>query len=88
MPFGAGSRACAGVHLVHIFVRIIVAAISRNFDIVIPAETTPESMEQRFAFVSFLVSQSWMTVTLSDILFCIRLGNEPSRAGSPLDLQS
>ncbi|KAG8991736.1 hypothetical protein FRB94_003587 [Tulasnella sp. JGI-2019a] len=50
MAFGVGSRSCAGVHLAQIFIRVIIVAICRNFDLEIPASTTPESMEQRFAF--------------------------------------
>lgn len=51
-PFGLGSRSCAGVTLANITIRASLAAIVRNFDIVIPEETTPESMKPAFVFVS------------------------------------
>lgn len=52
MPFGTGARLCAGFNLFHLITRIVIVGICRDFDIIIPSETTPESMEQRFAFVS------------------------------------
>lgn len=51
MPFGTGQRICGGMNLAHIMLRVALVAIVRNFDIVAPPETTPESMGQRFAFV-------------------------------------
>ncbi|KAG8995785.1 hypothetical protein FRB93_001067 [Tulasnella sp. JGI-2019a] len=51
MPFGTGQRLCGGLNLAHLTLRITLTAIVRNMDIVAPPETTPASMEQRFAFV-------------------------------------
>ncbi|KAG8860571.1 hypothetical protein FRB96_003825 [Tulasnella sp. 330] len=57
MPFGTGQRICGGMNLAHIMLRITLAAVIRNFDIVVPPETTPESMEHRFAFVLLPAAQ-------------------------------
>lgn len=54
MPFGAGSRLCGGQNLAHLVIRVVVAAIVRNFDIVSPPETNDASMSPRDAFVSRL----------------------------------
>ncbi|KAG9009668.1 hypothetical protein FRB94_011673 [Tulasnella sp. JGI-2019a] len=51
MPFGTGQRLCGGMNLSHLSLRIALTAIIRNMDIIAPPETTPASMEQRFAFV-------------------------------------
>lgn len=52
MPFGAGSRVCVGQTLAQVIMRIAIAAISRSFDVVAPAETNERSMEVRDSFVS------------------------------------
>jgi cytochrome P450 len=51
MPFGSGSRICGGQNLAHMILRIVVASVARNFDIVAPAGTTEKSMELRDSFV-------------------------------------
>ncbi|KAI0053770.1 cytochrome P450 [Auriscalpium vulgare] len=58
MPFGTGSRVCGGQNLAQIMLRVAVAAIVRNFDIVTPPETTQKSMEMRDSFVIFPASMS------------------------------
>jgi cytochrome P450 len=52
MPFGAGSRLCGGQNLAHLVIRVVIAAVVRNFDIVSPPETNDVSMSTRDAFVS------------------------------------
>jgi cytochrome P450 len=65
MPFGAGSRVCGGQNLAMIMLRVTVAAVARNFDVVAPAETNDRTMEVKDSFVrvrfyffsnSFLIS--------------------------------
>lgn len=51
MPFGLGSRVCVGQNLAMIVLRVAVAAIVRNFDILAPAETNKNSMEIIDSFV-------------------------------------
>lgn len=51
MPFGTGSRICGGMQLAQMMLRIVVAAIARNFDILAPTETSERSMEMRDSFV-------------------------------------
>jgi cytochrome P450 len=51
MPFGTGSRVCGGQNLAQMVLRIAVAAIARNFDLLSPPETTEKSMEMRDSFV-------------------------------------
>jgi cytochrome P450 len=53
MPFGTGSRVCGGQNLAQIVLRIAIAAIARNFDIISPPETTETSMEMRDSFVRY-----------------------------------
>ncbi|KZV75341.1 cytochrome P450 [Peniophora sp. CONT] len=53
MPFGAGTRACGGQNLAQAVLRICVASLSRNFDIVAPAHTDEQSMDIRDSFVIF-----------------------------------
>jgi cytochrome P450 len=55
MPFGTGSRVCGGQNLAQMILRITVAAIARNFDLLSPPETTEKSMEMRDSFVSYLL---------------------------------
>ncbi|KAG8924794.1 hypothetical protein FRC00_004710, partial [Tulasnella sp. 408] len=57
MPFGTGGRICGGMNLAQYMLRIALVAIIRNFDIVIPPETTAESMACRFAFVLLPAAQ-------------------------------
>jgi len=56
MPFGTGSRVCGGQNLAQVMLRIAVAAIVRNFDIVAPLETNENTMEMRDSFVSVKLS--------------------------------
>lgn len=51
MPFGWGGRICGGMNLAHYTLRIALVAVIRNFDIVVPPETTKDSMDTRYAFV-------------------------------------
>jgi cytochrome P450 len=62
MPFGTGSRVCGGQNLAQMALRIAVAAISRNFDLFSPLETTEKSMEMRDSFVCYplLTPQKWL----------------------------
>ena len=54
MPFGAGGRLCGGQNLAHLTLRVVIATIVRNFDIVSPPETNDASMSTKDAFVSQL----------------------------------
>ena len=60
MPFGAGPRVCGGQNLAMIMLRIMVATIARNFNVVAPAETNDRSMEVKDSFVSVQVLVSRM----------------------------
>jgi cytochrome P450 len=51
MPFGAGSRVCGGQNFAQMVLRIAIAAIVKNFDLLSPLETTEKSMEIRDSFV-------------------------------------
>ncbi|PBK94016.1 cytochrome P450 [Armillaria gallica] len=53
MPFGTGTRMCGGQNLAHAMMRVVVAAIVRNFNIVAPPETNERSMEIKDSFVIF-----------------------------------
>ncbi|KZV73896.1 cytochrome P450 [Peniophora sp. CONT] len=54
MPFGSGTRLCAGQHFAMQTARIAIATFARNFDIMAPlAETNDRTMEPRDAFVMF-----------------------------------
>jgi hypothetical protein len=53
MPFGTGSRGCGGQNLAMMMLRIVVAAIARNFDTIAPAETNDKSMKHMDSFVCF-----------------------------------
>jgi cytochrome P450 len=53
MPFGTGSRICGGHNLAQMVLRIAIAAIAKNFDVVSPPETTETSMEMRDSFVCY-----------------------------------
>jgi cytochrome P450 len=52
MPFGTGSRVCGGQNLAQVMLKMAVAAVARNFDIVAPPETNEKTMEMRDSFVS------------------------------------
>lgn len=56
MPFGLGTRVCAGRNLAQMGLRIVVAALVRNFDVAADVkETNEESMRMREAFVSAIL---------------------------------
>jgi cytochrome P450 len=50
-PFGTGSRQCGGQNMAQAVIRMVVAAIVRNFDIVSPPETNEDSMQMCDSFV-------------------------------------
>jgi len=52
MPFGTGSRVCGGQNLAQIMLKVAVAAVARNFDVVAPSETNERTMEMKDSFVS------------------------------------
>jgi cytochrome P450 len=54
MPFGTGSRICGGQNLAQFMLRIVVAVIVRNFEVIAPPQTTEKSMEMRDSFVRHL----------------------------------
>ncbi|KAF9023114.1 cytochrome P450 [Hymenopellis radicata] len=53
MPFGTGSRVCGGQNLAQAMMKVVVAAVARNFNIEAPAETNERSMEIKDSFVIF-----------------------------------
>ncbi|ESK91848.1 cytochrome p450 [Moniliophthora roreri MCA 2997] len=53
MPFGYGSRVCGGQNVAQMMMKIVIATVVRNFDIVAPAETNEQSMEMKDSFVIF-----------------------------------
>ncbi|KAI0941150.1 hypothetical protein AcV7_002792 [Taiwanofungus camphoratus] len=58
MPFGLGTRLCAGRNLAQIVLRIVIAAIVTNFDVAAnAAETNETSMTMREAFIIFPASK-------------------------------
>ncbi|KIY64381.1 cytochrome P450 [Cylindrobasidium torrendii FP15055 ss-10] len=57
IPFGTGSRTCGGQNTAWMAMRMIIASVSRNFDIQAPAETNERSMEQKDAFILFPASK-------------------------------
>ncbi|KAI0940348.1 hypothetical protein AcV5_001482 [Taiwanofungus camphoratus] len=58
MPFGLGTRVCAGRNLAQMGLRIVVAALVRNFDVAADVkETNEESMRMREAFNMFPASK-------------------------------
>ena len=60
MPFGAGPRVCGGQNLAQIVLRIVIATVVRNFDIVArAAETNERTMDIRDAFVSVYMT-AWL----------------------------
>ncbi|KAL0950331.1 hypothetical protein HGRIS_010302 [Hohenbuehelia grisea] len=56
MPFGTGTRVCGGQNLAQIMLRVVVAAVARNFDVVAPSETNERTMEMKDSFVIFPAS--------------------------------
>ncbi|KAG2073384.1 cytochrome P450 [Suillus decipiens] len=56
IPFGTGSRVCGGQNLAQMMLRIAVATVARNFDVVAPPETNERSMEIKDSFVIFPAS--------------------------------
>jgi len=55
MPFGTGSRICGGQNFAQVMLKVAVATIVRNFDIVAPPETNERTMEMRDSFVRIVV---------------------------------
>ncbi|KAF9062643.1 cytochrome P450 [Rhodocollybia butyracea] len=53
MPFGTGSRVCGGQNLAQVMLKVLMAAMVRNFDILAPSETNERSMEIKDSFVIF-----------------------------------
>ncbi|KAK2465864.1 hypothetical protein APHAL10511_001505 [Amanita phalloides] len=53
MPFGTGTRICGGQNLAQVMLKMTVAALARNFDVVAPPETNERSMEIKDSFVIF-----------------------------------
>ena len=51
LPFGVGTRVCGGQNLAQMMLRIAIAALVRNFDVVAPPETNEKSMDIRDSFV-------------------------------------
>ncbi|THH31367.1 hypothetical protein EUX98_g2801 [Antrodiella citrinella] len=52
MPFGAGPRICGGQVLAHILLKVVLAAMVRNFKISAnPSETNERTMEVKDAFI-------------------------------------
>ncbi|KAJ7074029.1 cytochrome P450 [Mycena amicta] len=56
MPFGIGPRICAGQILAQAVLRVAVATVVRNFDVMADSETTKESMRIMHGFAVFPVS--------------------------------
>lgn len=53
MPFGTGTRICGGQNFALAMMRIVIAAVVRNLDVVAPPETNERSMEMKDSFVVF-----------------------------------
>lgn len=51
-PFGHGPRVCGGQNMAQIVIRIALATIVRNFDVVSAPETDEHSMDMKDSFVS------------------------------------
>ncbi|KIK52695.1 hypothetical protein GYMLUDRAFT_265313 [Collybiopsis luxurians FD-317 M1] len=56
MPFGTGSRVCGDQNLAQIMLKIMVAAMARDFEIVTPVETNEKSMKIKDSFSANLHS--------------------------------
>lgn len=76
MPFGTGSRVCGGQNLAQAMMKVVVAAVARNFDIEAPAETNERSMEIKDSFVSVLwhvahpITDTYMQVIFPSAMEC------------------
>jgi cytochrome P450 len=53
MPFGTGTRVCGGQNFALAMMRVVIAAVVRNLDVVAPPETNERSMEVKDSFVIF-----------------------------------
>ncbi|KAG6915908.1 hypothetical protein DXG01_009278 [Tephrocybe rancida] len=51
IPFGTGSRVCGGQNFAQVIMKIVVATMARNFDVVAPPETNERSMNVKDSFV-------------------------------------
>ncbi|KAJ7627322.1 cytochrome P450 [Roridomyces roridus] len=56
IPFGTGSRLCGGMNLAHLGLRMILAAVLRNFHVEAAPGTDERSMDARDSFVMFPAS--------------------------------
>lgn len=70
MPFGTGTRVCGGQNLAQMMLRIAVATLARNFDVVAPAETNERSMEIKDSFVSKIPCHSFVKKEVIDSSRC------------------
>jgi len=52
MPFGTGPRICGGQNVAHMMMRMVIASVVRNFNIVAAPETNEKSMAMCDSFVS------------------------------------
>ncbi|KAI0089355.1 cytochrome P450 [Irpex rosettiformis] len=58
IPFGVGTRVCGGQNLAQIVLRMVVAVVVRNFNVIAkPEETNERTMEIRDAFTIFPASK-------------------------------
>ncbi|THU97234.1 cytochrome P450 [Dendrothele bispora CBS 962.96] len=53
MPFGTGSRICGGQNVAQMMMKIVIAAVVRNFEVTAASETDEKSMEIKDSFVIF-----------------------------------
>jgi len=63
MPFGLGSRTCVGQSLAMLVLRVAVASIVRNFDIVAPPETNQKTMAIVDSLVSICGTPFWILIS-------------------------
>lgn len=56
MPFGTGTRICGVQNVAQMMMKIVLAAVVRNFTVSAPAETNEQSMEIKDSFVSAFLS--------------------------------
>jgi cytochrome P450 len=54
MPFGTGTRVCGGQNFALAMMRVVIAVVVRNLDVVAPPETNERSMEVKDSFVGIL----------------------------------
>jgi cytochrome P450 len=69
MPFGYGTRVCGGQNVAQMMMKIVIAAVVRNFDVAAPVETNEQSMEIKDSFVSGAVSQFTYTTHRFQVIF-------------------